>query len=143
MLRPYHDIRRGVTYPNHILNLQQQALDRDVVRVDLARHPPDTGRAIRLDRKGADRQVASPQRTARAAEGQKVAGHQHDHPARGFHTGAASSGSDREPPGTIIGKTLASSSITSPTSAGPGAPFACRSASVTSLAFLTRQPRMP
>src|ERR1041384_5698601 len=137
MLRPYNDVRRGVPYPNHIVNLQQQALDRDVVRVDLARHPPDTGRAIRLDRKRADRQVAPPQRTARAAEGQKVARHQHDYPARGFHTGAASSGSDKEPPGTISGKTLPPCSIPSPPSPGPGAAFACRSASVTSLACLT------
>src|SRR5882762_3246203 len=142
MLRPY--ITGGsLADTDHIFDLQQQTLDRRVVRVDLARQPPDTGRAIRLDRKPADRQVATPQRAARAAEGQEVARHQHDHLARTFHTGAASSGSDKEPPGTIIGKTLASCSITSSTSAGPGAAFACRSASVTSLACLTRHPGMP
>src|SRR6266566_2096192 len=128
---------------DHILDLQQQALDRRVVGLDLTRQPPNTGRAVRVDGEPANRQVATPQRAARTAEREEIAGHQHAHRAGFFHTGAASSGSDSEPPGTIIGKTLASCSITSSTKAGPGAAFACRSASVTSLACLTRHPGMP
>src|SRR6266568_464098 len=142
MLRPYHD-NGSLADADHILDLQHQVLDRRVVRVDLTRQPPDAGRAMRIDREAADRHVAPSQGAAHAAERQEVAVQQHRHGARSGHTGAASSGSDNEPPGTIIGKTFASCSITSSTSAGPGAAFACRNASVTSPACRTRHPGMP
>src|SRR6266550_384457 len=144
MLRPYHDTRdRRFPHPDHIFDEEHQVLRRSVVYVNLTRHPPDARRTVRIDRKAADRQVPAPEHTARAREREELAAHQHGHTACRGHTGAASSGSDSDPPGTIIGKTLASCSITSSTSAGPRASLAWRSTSLTSAACLTRHPGIP
>src|SRR6266480_5965266 len=148
MLRPYrayHD-HGGLANAHHVLELQDKVLRGAVVGVDLARQSPHTRRSLRIDREVANRHVAPPQDAARTAQRQQVAGQQDgDCTAAGAHVeaGAASSGSESEPPGTIIGNTLASCSITSSTSVGPGVSFAWRNASVTSLAFFTRQPGMP
>src|SRR6266576_1845206 len=110
------------------------------------RHTPAPRRSWRIDREVANRHVAPPQDAAHTAQRQQVAGQQDgDCAAAGAHVeaGAASSGSESEPPGTIIGNTLASCSLTSSTSVGPGVSFAWRNASLTSLASFTRQPGMP
>src|SRR6266576_5709565 len=147
--RPYHD-HGGLANAHHVLELQDKVLRGAVVGIDLARQPPHAppfpGGSWRIDREVANRHVAPPQDAARTAQRQQVAGQQDgDCTAAGAHVeaGAASSGSESEPPGTIIGNTLASCSITSSTSVGPGVSFAWRNASVTSLAFFTRQPGMP
>src|SRR6266550_2785696 len=148
--RPYHD-HGGLANAHHVLELQDKVLRGAVVGIDLARQPPHAPppaprRSWRIDREVANRHVAPPQDAARTAQRQQVAGQQDgDCAAAGAHVeaGAASSGSESEPPGTIIGNTLASCSITSSTSAGPGVSFACRSASVTSPACFTRQPGLP
>src|SRR5439155_98458 len=114
-----------------------QTLDGRIVRVDRTGHLPETGLTGRIDGELADGQIAPPEQAARPAQREQVAAHHHRQRTGNGHTGAASSGSDSEPPGTIIGKTLASCSITSSTSAGPGVEFACRNASVTSPACFT------
>src|SRR5206468_10292155 len=144
MLRPYRNTRdRRLPHADHIFDQEHQVLRRRIICIDLTRHPPDARRTIRIDRETADRQVPTPEHAARAREREELAAHQHGYAAYRGHTGAASSGSDSDPPGTIMGKTLASCSITSSTSAGPRASFASRSTSRTSAACLTRHPGIP
>src|SRR6266853_1243959 len=66
---------------------------------------------MRIHGESTDGRVAPPQHAAGAAQREQVAAHEYRHRASAGHTGAASNGSDSEPPGTIIGKTLASCSI--------------------------------
>src|SRR5439155_12353661 len=120
-----------------------EPLERGILCFDDTRKLPRPRMTVGDHREVADRQVMPAQHAARPAEGEQLFLEPHGHRTGLLHTGAASSGSESEPPGTIIGKTFASCSITSSTSAGPGAAFACRNASVTSPACRTRHPGMP
>src|SRR5260370_18498772 len=119
MLRLYTDNGR-LADADHILDEQRETLGGGVVGVDLTRQAPDTRLTLRIHGESTDRRVAPPQHAARAAQGEQVAAQEYRHRASAVHTGAASNGSESEPPGTIIGKTLASCSMPSSTSAGPG-----------------------
>src|SRR5437660_9601444 len=119
MLRPYNDNGR-LAHANHILDQKRETLRRGTVGVDLTRQAPDARLTMGIHGESTDGRVAPPQHAARAAQRQQVAVHEYRDRARAGHTGAASNGSESEPPGTIIGKTLASCSMTSSTSVGPG-----------------------
>src|SRR5437762_9690669 len=124
MLRPYLDNGWGrdrrLADADHILDEKYETLRRGVVGVDLTRQSPDARLTMGIHGESPDGRVAPPQHATGAAQRQQVAVHEYRHRASTGHTGAASNGSESEPPGTIIGKTLASCSMTSSTSVGPG-----------------------
>src|SRR5207245_1633847 len=95
-----------------------------------------------------DRDIAPTQHAERAVQRHQCVVQQYGDRVgrRGGHAGqappaaagSASIGSESEPPGGIIGNTLASCSIMNSTSAGPGSAFARPTASASSPATFTR-----
>src|SRR6185503_8802112 len=95
-----------------------------------------------------DRQISPSDESHSPDEGRQSVFQQHRNRVGPAHTGTSggglpSIGSDNEPPGGIIGNTLASCSMVNSINAGPGSAVAARTESSSCSRDSTRQPAMP
>ena len=143
--REYH--RR--TDAHHLLEMLHGPVGRRCVRVNHDREPRESRRGSRPYSQTVHREVAPPDEPDRAVQRDPTIFQQHRHGARDRHVGTSGSagspsiGSDREPPGGIMGYTFSKDDTRTLSRYGPGSRTAVSSAEASSCGFSTVRPLKP